>query len=125
VPDIHIHRDHGLGLKAARTMASSWAEKVQKKFDMECVYEEGDTEDLLRFSRAGVQGTVRVDAQQLEMTAQLGFLFAAFKDRIESEIGKQLDALLSQHVPAKAPAKPAAKAAAKPSTPGAGRDRKA
>ena len=35
-----------------------------------------------------------VDAQQFDMTAKLGFLFSAFKDRIETEISGQLDELL-------------------------------
>lgn len=108
MPDIHIHRDHHLGLAQARKIAFSWAEKAEEKFDMECVYEEGDTEDTLTFSRAGVKGTLLVDAKQFEMKAQLGFLFGAFKDRIEAEIGEQLDALLN--TPS---ANPAAKPAAK------------
>ena len=112
MPDIHIHRDHHLGLAKARKIAFSWAEKVEEKFDMECVYEEGDEEDTLTFTRSGVKGTLRVDADQFEMNAQLGFLLGAFKDRIESEISQQLDALLSK--PAKPAAKPATKKAAKP-----------
>ena len=128
MPDIHIHRDHHLGFKEARKVAFSWAEKAEEKFDMECVYEEGETDDLLTFTRAGVKGTLLVDAHQFEMKAQLGFLFGAFKDRIEAEIGEQLDALLNAPQPgAKKPAagkkkhaadadadKPASKAAAKP-----------
>lgn len=113
MPDIHIHREHHLGLPAARKIAFSWAEKAEEKFDMECVYEEGDTEDTLTFSRAGVKGTLLVDAKQFEMKAQLGFLFGAFKDRIESEIGEQLDALLNGK-PAKAPGKKAAADAEEP-----------
>ena len=132
MPDIHIHREHHLGLKEARKIAFSWAEKAEEKFDMECVYEEGDTEDTLTFSRSGVKGSLRVDARQFEMKAQLGFLFGAFKERIETEIGEQLDALLNgkpakaagkkvaaadadepRKEKAKAPAKPAAKTATK------------
>ena len=100
MPDIHIHRKHHLGLAKARKVAFSWAEKAEQKFDMECTYEEGDTQDTLYFSRAGVKGTLLVDALQFEMNAQLGFLFGAFKDRIEAEIGEQLDALLSAPQPA-------------------------
>ena len=120
MPDIHIHREHHLGFKEARKVAFSWAEKAEEKFDMECTYEEGDTEDTLYFTRSGVKGTLLVDAQRFEMKAQLGFLFGAFKDRIEAEIGEQLDALLNapaagkkatpkkkvaDDAPAKAPAK--------------------
>lgn len=120
MPDIHIHREHQLGLPKARKIAFSWAEKAEKKFDMECTYEEGDTQDTLHFNRSGVKGTLLVDASQFEMRAQLGFLFGAFKDRIESEIGDQLDALLSaaphpaaKKTLAKTVTKPAAKTAVK------------
>ena len=95
MPDIHIHRKHPLGLQQARQIAIAWAKKAEAKFDMECTYEEGDTHDTLVFSRTGVKGTLRVDAHQFDMKAQLGFLLGAFKDRIESEIGNQLDALLN------------------------------
>ena len=99
MPDIHIHRNHHLGFLQARKIAFAWAEKAEKKFDMECTYEEGDTEDTLISSRTGVKGTLLVDAHQFEMKAQLGFLLGAFKDRIEQEIGDQLDALLNAPPP--------------------------
>ena len=92
--DLHIQRDHHLGLPRAREVARAWALKAEEKFDMECTYEEGDTQDTLSFTRAGVNGTLVVDAQQFDMTAKLGFLFSAFKDRIETEISGQLDELL-------------------------------
>ncbi|MFN4119823.1 polyhydroxyalkanoic acid system family protein [Acidovorax sp.] len=107
MPDIHIHREHDLGFAQARKIAFSWAEQAEAKFDMECTYEEGDTEDTLYFTRSGVKGTLLVDARQFEMKAQLGFLFGAFKDRIEAEIGEQLDALLSAPKPAAKKAKAA------------------
>ena len=97
--DLHIQRDHHLGLPRAREVARAWARKAEEKFDMECTYEEGDTQDTLTFTRAGVAGTLVVDAQQFDMTAKLGFLVTAFKDRIEAEIGGQLDALLGTPSP--------------------------
>lgn len=126
--EIHIERKHSLGLPEARKVAFQWAEMAEEKFDMECTYEEGETEDTLTFTRSGVKGTLLVDAHQFEMKAQLGFLFGAFKDRIETEIGEQLDALLNApHPGTKKPAadkkkhaaeasadKPGTKAAAKP-----------
>lgn len=138
MPDIHIHREHHLGFKEARKVAFSWAEKAEEKFDMECTYEEGETEDTLHFSRSGVKGTLLVDARQFEMKAQLGFLFGAFKDRIEAEIGEQLDALLNapavgakkkEKAPEKAatsaPASGKAKAPATAKTTGSARAKKA
>ena len=95
MPDIHIHRAHHLGFTEARKIGYSWAEKAERKFDMECTYKEGDVQDTLHFTRAGVKGILLVDAHHFEMTAELGFLFGAFKARIEAEIGEQLDALLN------------------------------
>jgi putative polyhydroxyalkanoate system protein len=94
--DIHIHRKHALGLAKARDMAFSWAEDVENKLDMACTYEEGKTEDCVRFTRSGVNGTLVVTKDGFELKAKLGFLVGAFKDKIEAEISKNLDALLSK-----------------------------
>jgi len=102
--DIHIHRAHTLGLVHARKIAWKWAEEVEKNFDMECSVTEGDTTDTVAFSRAGVNGTLLVAADHFELNAKLGFLMGAFSGKIQSEIEKNLDALL-------AGAKPAAKKA--------------
>ena len=45
--DIHIHRDHALGLARARKIAWAWAEEVESKFDMECTVIEGQTSDTV------------------------------------------------------------------------------
>lgn len=107
MPDIHIHREHHLGFTQARQVGYSWAKKAENKFDMDCNYEEGDTQDTLYFSRAGVKGTLLVDDHQFEMKAELGFLFGAFKTRIEAEIGEQLDVLLNAPHPGAHKAAPA------------------
>ncbi|QNP58120.1 polyhydroxyalkanoic acid system family protein [Paenacidovorax monticola] len=106
MPDIHIQRPHQLGLEAARKIAFAWAEKAERKFDMECTYEEGEDQDTVYFRRSGVQGTLQVLPDQFELEAQLGFLVGAFKDRIESELQAQFDTLLDKPAPAKkAPSK--------------------
>ena len=105
MPDISIHRDHKLGLAKAREVAWQWAEEVEKNFDMECTVLEGKTSDTVEFERPGVKGQLVVAADHFELEAKLGFLLGAFSKRIESEIEKNLDALLA----ANAKAKPAAK----------------
>lgn len=107
MPHIHIHRPHHLGLPAARKIAFAWAEKVEKKFDMECTYEEGAEQDTLHFSRMGVKGTLQVHPDQFALTAELGFLVSAFKDSIEAELNAQFDTLLAKKKPVakKAPPK--------------------
>ena len=66
---------------------------------------EGKTQDEVSFTRSGVNGTLIVTKDHFDLTAKLGMLVGMFKDRIESEIVKNLDDLLA--------AKPAAKPAAK------------
>ncbi len=103
--DIHIHRDHTLGLAKARKIAWKWAEDVESKFDMECTVIEGETSDTVEFKRTGVSGRLIVAGEHFELDAKLGFLLGAFSKTIEGEITKNLDALL-------AGGKPAAKKAA-------------
>ena len=105
--DINIHRKHALGLPKARKIAWQWAEEVEKKFDMECTVTEGETSDTVHFTRLGVNGQLIVAPDHFDLQAKLGFLLGAFSKTIESEIMKNLDALL-----AKSSAKPAAKKAA-------------
>jgi putative polyhydroxyalkanoate system protein len=112
VPDIHIHRDHALGLAKARKIALQWAEDAEARFDMECTILEGETSDTVEFTRAGVKGELIVAPDHFVLDAKLGFLLGAFSKTIESEIEKNLDALLAKSsAPAKA--RPAAKKAAK------------
>ena len=105
--EINIHRKHALGLPKARKIAWQWAEDVEKKFDMECTVTEGETSDTVHFTRSGVNGQLIVAPDHFDLQAKLGFLLGAFSKTIESEIMKNLDALL-----AKSSAKPAAKKAA-------------
>ncbi len=103
--DIHIHRKHALGLAKARDIAFKWAEDVEDKLDMACTYEEGKTEDCVSFTRSGVKGTLVVTKDGFELKAKLGFLVGAFKDKIEAEISKNLDALLAKPAKKTAPKK--------------------
>lgn len=115
MPDIHIHRDHRLGLKKAREVALQWAEEVEAKFAMECTILEGQTSDTVTFTRTGVAGELVVAADHFDLEARLGFLLGAFSKTIEAEIEKNLDALLANS----AVAVSGRPAAAKPSGTGA------
>ncbi len=106
--NVHILRKHALGLPTARKIAVRWAEQVEKEFGMACTYDEGSTQDEVTFTRSGVTGSLQVTGDKFELDAKLGFLLGAFKDRIEGEIVRNLDALLAGEA---APKKPAAKKA--------------
>jgi len=99
VPDIHIEREHSLGLPRARELAFKWAEAAESRLGMACTYEEGKTSDLVSFTRSGANGELRVTKDRFELHARLGFLMGAFKDRIETEIERNLDDLLRQDDP--------------------------
>ena len=101
---IHIERGHALGLPQARKIAFQWAEQAEEKLDMSCTYEEGQTSDLVSFSRTGVSGTLTVTKDSFELNAKLGFLLGTFKEKIEEAIVKNLDALIDQKPAAKKPA---------------------
>lgn len=96
MPDIKIHREHSLGLAKARKVALKWAEDAEKKFDMECTILEGELSDTVEFTRSGVNGQLIVAPDHFELNAKLGFLLGAFSKTIESEIEKNLDALLDK-----------------------------
>ncbi|MDP3760776.1 MAG: polyhydroxyalkanoic acid system family protein [Ramlibacter sp.] len=100
--DIIISRDHKLGLAAARKLAFRWAESAEEKLGMECTYEEGKTADVVTFTRTGASGELKVTKDRFELHAKLGFLLGAFRERIESEIVKNLDQLLEHPEPLKA-----------------------
>jgi putative polyhydroxyalkanoate system protein len=102
VPELHITRKHELGLHAARKLAFRWAEVAEDELGMECTYVEGTTSDLVTFTRAGVEGELRVRKHSFELDARLGLVLGVFKSRIESEIVKNLDELLAHSEPLKA-----------------------
>lgn len=104
--DLHIRREHTLGLAEARKLAWKWAEDAEKKFAMQCGVLEGETSDTVEFQRTGVSGTLVVAADHFELEAKLGFLLGPFRHTIEAEILKNLDDLLGGAGAAPAPAKP-------------------
>ena len=111
--ELHIVREHTLGLARARKVAFTWAEQAERDFDMQCSYSEGTHADEVDFVRSGVKGRLLVTKDSFDLQAHLGFLLGAFKGSIEAEIVKNLDNLLAT---APAGAKAASKAPATPST---------
>ena len=97
--NINITRQHGMTLAEARKASFKWAQHAEAKFDMECTYEEGKTSDVCGFTRSGVAGTLTVNKDTFVLTAKLGFLLGAFKEKIEGEIVKNLDELIAKKAP--------------------------
>lgn len=96
---IHITRDHALGMAQARELAVRWREAAEDHLGMACHYEEGADADRLLFDRPGVHGQLTVTASQFVIDAKLGLLLGAFRQRIETEIVRNLDRLLAHEEP--------------------------
>src|SRR4051812_20430572 len=103
MPDLHIRREHVLGLAKARKVAWQWAEQVESEYGLECTVIEGETSDTVEFTRTGVAGRLVVAPDHFDLTARLGLLVGVFARTIESEIEKKLDALLAAQPARKAP----------------------
>ena len=58
--EIHIVRAHRLGLATARRLARRWAEVARDKLGVQCVYQQGEAGDVVRFSRPGARGALKV-----------------------------------------------------------------
>lgn len=108
--DIHIRRDHQLGLAGARALVRQWTGHAEKKFALQCTLVPGKASDTVEFTRSGMSGQVIVAADHFELNAKLGFLLGAFSKTIAGEIEKSIDELLAQAPPA---AKKAARKVAK------------
>lgn len=95
--DLHIRREHQLGLPLARLVARRWADAAKDKLGMQCVFTiNGEINDTAEFSRPGVTGRMVVTADSIEMEATLGFMFKAFAGKIQSEADKMIDAALAK-----------------------------
>src|SRR5688572_894690 len=105
MPDIDLHRVHGLGLERARVAADAMARDLARRFDLKGQW----AGNVLQFERPGVRGELAVDAKALHLTVSLGLLLKAMKGSIEQAIVAELDKLFRRAPAAKATAKPTAR----------------
>ena len=99
--DIRIRRSHSKTLDEARKAAEKMAKRLREDFDLDYAWDG----NVLRFERSGVDGELHVTTKEVRLEANLGFLLAFLKPRIEAEVEAQLDKLLSAPAKAAAPAK--------------------
>ena len=105
--DISIHRAHTLGLTGARSAADKMAEKLGEEFDLT-----GDWDgDTLKFTRSGVNGTLKISATTMYLEVTLGFMLKMMKGTIEPSINTHLDKALASAAKTTAEKEPAAKVA--------------
>jgi putative polyhydroxyalkanoate system protein len=85
---IELKRDHALGMRKAMTAARRISVELQRDFGMTCEWQG----HVLRFSRPGVNGELKVEKDHIELHARLGILLAAFKPRIVEKLERNFDA---------------------------------
>ncbi len=95
--DIKIRRTHALTPKHARAAAEKMSAKLGEAFDMEFAWEG----EVLRFSRSGVDGQLTLGHKEVMIDAQLGFLLAMMKPKIEQSIHENLDKIFGGEKKAK------------------------
>ncbi len=92
----HIQRAHTLGLVTARRLAQHWGEAALQKHQMACAVTDGDADYRVDFTRPGVRAELVASADGFALTVTLGFLLAAFSQRIRNEVEKNLDAAIAK-----------------------------
>ena len=96
MPELQIERQHTLGLKAARAAAARWTKEAESEWGMLCRTETGAKQDAIYFERSGASGCLTVSGDRFELQLKLGFMLGPLAGRIEQQIRKSLDALLTK-----------------------------
>ncbi|MDP9902062.1 polyhydroxyalkanoic acid system family protein [Variovorax ginsengisoli] len=92
--DIHIERNHALGLDRARAVCRQWVEEAEKDFGLACTWTPGEAGDTVEFKRVGIEGKVHVTGDVFVVDMQLGFLLDAFSDAIKDKVTRNLDRMI-------------------------------
>ena len=95
--DIKIRRVHALTPKHARAAAEKMSARLAEAFDMQFAWEG----EVLRFQRSGVDGQLTLGHREVRIDAQLGFLLAMMKPKIEQSIHENLDQIFGAEKKAK------------------------
>ncbi|MBV6413749.1 MAG: polyhydroxyalkanoic acid synthase [Xanthomonadales bacterium PRO6] len=82
-----MHRKHQLGVARARKAVDKVAKHIRERFEIEAAWEN----NILEFTRAGVDGHIAVTAETVSVHADISWLLLPIKGAIESEIGRYLD----------------------------------
>ncbi|HTH45062.1 MAG TPA: polyhydroxyalkanoic acid system family protein, partial [Oxalicibacterium sp.] len=77
---------HALSLQQAKEAAQQVAERMADEYDMATRWED----NVLRFERSGLEGSLIVEAQQVQVDITLGGFFKSFAPMIEDKIGRNI-----------------------------------
>lgn len=85
--DIAFVRKHGLPIAKAKALVQKAADALAVEHQLRSEWH-GDT---LRFSRAGINGSIYVTDSKIHLDVSLGFLLKPFKAKFVGEIERNLD----------------------------------
>lgn len=88
--DIDIRRAHGLNHAEARRLAGRLASDLGGHFGLSHEWQG----DVLQFQGVGIDGSIAVEAADVHIRVQLGFLLKPMRPVIERSIHSELDKLL-------------------------------
>lgn len=84
--NIDISHSHSLSMKKARAVAEDLAEQLAQQYDLDYEWDA----NTLNFHRSGVSGNINVTKDSIDIKAKLGWLLAAMRGMIETEIHRVL-----------------------------------
>ncbi len=87
--NIYIHRAHNRTVDEARDAAVEVAKDISERYGVDYHWDD----DVLHFARTGVDGTITIDDEHIEVSAKLGMMLGMLKSPIEQVVQQQLDEL--------------------------------
>jgi putative polyhydroxyalkanoate system protein len=84
--DIDITQAHRLPHKKAIAAAQKVADQLAEEFELACAWDG----DVLRFERAGVDGSLTVRESEAQISIKLGFLLKMFAPKIEEKVAANM-----------------------------------
>jgi putative polyhydroxyalkanoate system protein len=91
MPNIRIDHIHSKSASDAKQAVNRIADKIAEQFSVVTRWDQ----DVLHFTRSGVNGTIALDGCNVRVDADLSFLLTPLKGRVESEIRRYLDEQLA------------------------------
>ncbi len=85
--NIDITRQHQVSLDKAQVAVMEIASAMHERFGIESVWH-GTT---LQFERDGIQGSIALKTDSIQVQAKLGMFFSALKPMIENDIIEKLE----------------------------------
>lgn len=85
--EISIVQEYSMSAPMARAAAQQVADKLAAEYGVACKWE---GENVLRFERSGVDGSLTLNDQRAALRIKLGFLMGAFAGAIETKAADKM-----------------------------------